>query len=230
LLVWIQYVILLKDSMGDACLHMPDLKLVIATNITDLRKTMRWTQAELAQKLNYTDKAISKWERAESTPDVSVLKAMADLFHVPINYLFEHEHPKDHEPFAPIVTKQKTRNRIIIALVSAAGIFFIATLLYVISGLSSMTICQPAWLIYIYAIPVAILMLLVFNSIWGSKKVNLVIITLLIWAVLLSIYLSFQAPKMWLVFLIGIPAQVIVILVAPIKTINLSMLMRSRHK
>jgi transcriptional regulator with XRE-family HTH domain len=209
---------------------MLDLKSIIAANIANLRKSLNWTQAELAQKLNYTDKAISKWERAESTPDVSVLKDMADLFEVPINYLLEHEHPKDPGPFAPFVTKQKMRNRMIIALVAASGIFFIATLLYVISGLFSIPICRPSWMLYIYAIPMALTVVLVFNSIWGKRQVNLVIISLLIWAILFSIYLSFEASNMWLIFMIGIPAQIIVILIAPIKTIKLSMFVRSKHK
>jgi transcriptional regulator with XRE-family HTH domain len=208
---------------------MSDLKSVIARNIADLRKSMNWTQAELAQKLNYTDKAISKWERAESTPDVAVLKGMADLFEVSINYLFEHEHPKDHGPFAPMVTKQKMRNRLIIALVSAAGIFLMATILYVILGLFSITVCDPSWMLYIYAIPVAMIVLLIFNSIWGRKKINLAIITGIIWSVLLSIYLSFQADNIWTIFLIGIPAQIIVLLLIPIKPIKLSMLVRPWH-
>ena len=207
-----------------------DLKTIIAKNITELRKSMNWTQAELAQKLNYTDKAISKWERAESTPDVTVLKSMADLFQVPVNYLFEDGHPKERIHLSTIIKQLKKRNHIIIALVSAAGIFFIATVLYVLSGLLSITICHPSWMLYIYAIPLAMIVLLVFNSIWGKPKVNLVIITLLIWTVLFSIYLSFQAPNMWLVFLIGIPAQIIVLLLIPIKTIKLSMFIKPKHK
>jgi transcriptional regulator with XRE-family HTH domain len=209
---------------------MPELKAVIAANITELRKSMNWTQAELAQKLNYTDKAISKWERAESTPDVTVLKSMADLFQVPINYLLEHEHPEEHGPLEPLLTRQKARNRVVIALVSAAGIFFVATVLYVISGLLGVTICRPEWLLYVYAVPPALVVLLVFNSIWGRRRVNLAIISALIWAVLLAVYLSFDAPNMWLVFMIGIPAQIIVILIAPIKKISLSVFGRSRHR
>jgi transcriptional regulator with XRE-family HTH domain len=210
---------------------MPELKSVIARNISDLRKSMNWTQAELAQKLNYTDKAVSKWERAESTPDATVLKGMADLFQVPVSYLFEYEHPEDHGPFAPLVTKHRMRNRFIIALVSVAGLLFVATVLYVLSGLFSLAICRPAWMLYIYAIPLAMILLLVLNSVWGSKKkVNLAIITALIWSVLLAIYLSFPSPDMWRVFLIGIPAQIIVLLLIPIKTIKLSMLTRPWHK
>jgi transcriptional regulator with XRE-family HTH domain len=208
---------------------MPDLKSVIAQNITHLRKSLNWTQAELAQKLNYSDKAISKWERAEATPDVSVLKDMADLFQVPVNVLLEEAPPKERAHLSKIIRQLKKRNRIIIALISAAGIFFIATVLYVISGLLSVAICQPSWMLYIYAMPLSVIVLLVFNSIWGRPKVNLLIVSVLIWTILLSIYLSFSAPNMWLVFMIGIPAQIIVLLLAPIKTVNLSMF-RSKQK
>ena len=102
--------------------HMPDLKSVIARNIVELRKSANWTQAELAQKLNYSDKAVSKWERAESTPDVEVLKNMADLFQVPVGYFFESEHVKDQGPFEKVVRKLQKRNRLIISLVSIDSI------------------------------------------------------------------------------------------------------------
>jgi transcriptional regulator with XRE-family HTH domain len=101
-----------------------DLRSVIAKNITDQRKSMGLTQAELALQLNYTDKAISKWERAESMPDVTVLKGMADLYNVPINYLLETEHSQS-ERAVKAASRHRTRNRIIIALLSAACVYFL---------------------------------------------------------------------------------------------------------
>ena len=71
---------------------MENLKHVISKNIVDLRKSMNWTQAELAQKLNYSDKTVSKWERAEAIPDIIVLKAIADLFEVSVDYLLVADH------------------------------------------------------------------------------------------------------------------------------------------
>ena len=64
-----------------------DTKSIIANNIIELRKSKKWTQIELAEKLNYSDKAISKWERAESLPDVTVLQQIAALFSVSVDYL-----------------------------------------------------------------------------------------------------------------------------------------------
>jgi len=208
---------------------MPDIKSVIARNIVALRKSARWTQAELAQKLNYSDKAISKWERGESTPDVDVLKNMADLFQVPVSYFFE-EHPKHGGISETLASRQQMRNRILIALVSIAGLFAVATVLYVLSGLLSVNICDPSWMLYIYAIPPALVLLLIFNSVWGPKKLNLAIITAMIWTVLLAVFLSFHAPNRWMVFLIGIPAQIIVLLLIPVKPVKLGKLIRPWHK
>ncbi len=66
---------------------MQNLKPIIAKNISNLRQKNNMTQSDLASRLNYSDKAVSKWERAESMPDVAVLKEIADLFSVTLDYL-----------------------------------------------------------------------------------------------------------------------------------------------
>ena len=66
---------------------MKDIKSIVAKNITELRIRHNMTQLELAEKLNYSDKTISKWERAESTPDISVLVEIAALFGVTLDAL-----------------------------------------------------------------------------------------------------------------------------------------------
>ena len=72
---------------------MEELKNIIANNLMALRKSNKLTQLELAEKLNYSDKAISKWERGESLPDVLLLKSLADMYGVSVDYLMkEHSH------------------------------------------------------------------------------------------------------------------------------------------
>jgi transcriptional regulator with XRE-family HTH domain len=71
---------------------MSDLKTIIARNIIELRRKNNMTQLELAEKLNYTDKAVSKWERGESLPDIAVLKTIADMFGVGLDYLVSEDH------------------------------------------------------------------------------------------------------------------------------------------
>ena len=63
------------------------LKTQIGRNIAAHRKRCRLTQAELAQRLNYSDKAISKWERGESMPDVTTLVLLAEQFQITVNEL-----------------------------------------------------------------------------------------------------------------------------------------------
>lgn len=189
---------------------MEDLKPIIAKNIIDLRKSMNLTQAELAEKLNYSDKAVSKWERAESIPDIMIIKRIADLFHVTVDYLLTADHKNDKD--LHIVTKVMKRNRLIITLLSTALVFLIATILFVCFGIYFASLHNSLWMIYILAIPVACIVLLVFNSIWGKHKLNYAIITALLWSALLCVYLIFLPYNIRLIFILGIPAQIIIIL------------------
>lgn len=188
---------------------MEDLKPVIAKNIVELRKLTNLTQAELAGKLHYTDKAVSKWERAESVPDISVLKELAVLFGVTVDYLLECEHPRK----AAGSSKQKRRNRLIIILLSVCFVFMVATLLFVGYNIF-MTPFQHSWLLYVYAVPVASLVVLVLNSVWGHRRwvTNCVILSVLMWSLLLSLYMSFLSRNLWLLFILGIPGQAMLLL------------------
>ena len=63
------------------------LKNQIGANIAAYRKNAGLTQAGLAEKLNYSDKAVSKWERGDSIPDVLTLMALAEQFGITVNDL-----------------------------------------------------------------------------------------------------------------------------------------------
>jgi transcriptional regulator with XRE-family HTH domain len=192
-----------------------DIKTIIANNIIELRKSKKWTQIELAEKLNYSDKAVSKWERAESLPDVTVLKQIADVFMVSVDYLLTEEHNQQTDQNLS-EKKRKDRNHIIITLLSTMLVFLIATIVFVIFGLISEDL--PGWMVYIYALPIASIVLIVFNAIWGKPVLNYVFISLLLWSLLLAVYLSFIGKNYWLIFLIGIPGQAIILLWTRLKT------------
>ncbi|MBQ3229875.1 MAG: helix-turn-helix domain-containing protein, partial [Clostridia bacterium] len=192
---------------------MEDYKRIIANNITELRKAVPLTQAELAERLNYSDKAVSKWERGESIPDVIVLKQIADIFGVSVDYLLEEVHPL--KATMQSVPRQLKQNRLLITGVSCVLVFLIATLVFVI--LASVTELSRLWLAYVYCVPVCSILLIVFNSVWGKAKLNFFFISLLVWSILASIYLSIGSYEQWLIFTIGIPAQVIIIMWSGIK-------------
>ncbi len=198
---------------------MEDLKLIIAKNITELRKQQDMTQAELAEKLNYSDKAVSKWERGESIPDVTVLKGIADMFSVKVDFLLT-----DNHDFSSLPSRKKShrleRNHQLILGMCLMLVALIATFVFVVlQSISPNGVFQ--WLSFVYAVPAAMIVWLVLNAIWFDPKHNFIIISALVWSVLACVYLSLLlhvSYNAWLLFFIGIPAQIIVILWSGIRT------------
>ena len=189
---------------------MDDLKKVVAGNIIKLRTSMNLTQAQLGEKLNYSDKSISKWERGESVPDVFVLKTIADMAGVTVDYIIT-LHDPDEE--VQIEAKGSRYSRRFITLTVLAGIWALAVLVFVVLWLCGIF----NWLVFIYAIPVSLITLLVLNSVWGDRSWNLYIISGLVWGIICSIYLTAIKFNWWQLFLLGIPAQIIIIFALSIR-------------
>ena len=187
---------------------MEDLKLNLAKNITALRQASSMTQLELAEKLNYSDKAISKWERSESIPDVMVLKSIADLFGVTLDYLLEGDHSEKPKP-SQESPGYLHRNRKVVTTLSVLLVWFIATLAYVVMDLTIPRLVVK-WLSFAYAVPVSMIVWLVFNSIWFNKRRNYLIISLLMWTALACVVLTVGTfgGCAWQLLLLGIPGQI----------------------
>jgi transcriptional regulator with XRE-family HTH domain len=190
---------------------MDEFKKVVAGNITRLRTSMNLTQAQLGEMLNYSDKSISKWERGESVPDVFVLKKIADLAGVTVDYIINPH--ADDEEIQPNKTEGRRYSRRFITLTVLAGIWALAVLLFVILWIAGIV----NWLIFVYAIPVSLITLLVLNSVWGDRSWNLYIISGLVWGIICSVYLTALKYNWWQLFLLGIPAQIIIIFAFSIK-------------
>ena len=171
------------------------------------------TQLELAEKLSFSDKSISKWERGDAIADVTVLLNMCEIFGITLNDLVSEEFV---EPKAPAT---KFRNRFLISMLSAGLVWLVATLVFV-----SLLIFAPtfssSYLAFIYAIPVSIIVLLVFGCMWGKKWHKCILVSLLIWTIILSICLTFMSAGIWDLFYIGIPLQVLTILWFMLKRAN----------
>ncbi len=188
---------------------MDTLKPIIAANIVELRKAREMTQFELAEHLNYSDKAVSKWERGESIPDIKILKQIADLFSVTVDYLLTADHSTQKEQPGVI----SRRNRYYIMGLSILLVWFVATLAFVVCDLVQAK-DSLHWLSFIYALPVSAVIWLIFNSLWFNRRLNWIIVSLLMWSFLLSVYLTVLAlgSNLWLIFILGIPGQAIIYL------------------
>ena len=200
---------------------MQDLRKIIAENICALRTESGMTQAQLAEILCYTDKAVSKWERGEAIPDVTVLKEIADHFGVTVDYLLKRAHTEE-EKNGLRRARLAARNRLVISLISAVSVWVLATVAFVVM-LSLGVVTPPPWMLYVYSIPICAIVVLVFNSIWGRRRLNFVIVSVLLWSILLSLYLSvllFGGLNLWFIFIIGAPAQVVILFVPGITVLK----------
>ena len=187
------------------------LKNIIAQNIAQLRRDNNMTQLELAEKLNYSDKAISKWERGESIPDVAVLKNIADIFLVSVDYLLEEVHKKPVQPAARTTTRRRRRG--VITWLGVLLVWMVATIAFVTLQLI-FTAKINAWLTFVWAVPVSAVVWLIMNSVWFNRRRNYLIVTVLMWTVLAAAHITLLVVgvNVWLIYLLGIPAQVIIFL------------------
>lgn len=195
---------------------MQDVKVVFAQNLISLRKQMKLTQIELAEKINYSDKAVSKWERGESIPDVTVLMTIASLFGVTLDFLvIEHAEPEIVAEQTSYAKAVKKRNRMLVAAITFFAIAALETVVFailqsVIGGLGkNLLYC------YVYPIPVAAIVAIVFTSLWARPSLRFWSVTLLIVSLILDAFLiPWQVAGTFFpwVFLIIIPAELVTML------------------
>ncbi len=189
---------------------MENVNLIIGNNIKELRKLNKMTQYDLAEKLNYSNKAVSRWESGEVIPDVQTLVNICEIFEIPISKIFEEKLQLEN---VKKEYKYRIGNKLAISLLSVLMVWLVATVCYVYS---SITINRFLWQAFVWAVPASCVVGIVFNSIWGKKLYNFILISALIWSTLLSVYLQFLKYNLWLIFIVGIPMQVGVILWANI--------------
>ena len=190
-----------------------NLQEILINNLIALRKSRSLTQIELGEKINYSDKTISKWENGDSCPNIEAVYKIAKFYEVSIDDLLS----EDFQIGSRIVAeKQRNYSKLIISLLAVMTVWVIATIIFVAISLLEIS---HAWMIFIVAIPASAIVALVFNSIWGNTRFNYLIISILLWTLLTTIFLSAlkYVEVLWVIFLIGIPIQIAIILWSQLK-------------
>ena len=198
-------------------MEVEKLKYLIGSNISMYRKRAGLTQAGLAEKLNYSDKAVSKWERGESVPDVLTLALLAEQFEITVNDLLTdpNELPGNPTSLEATMTKvsekalKRKANKNIILMLSSLLVWFVALFVYVI--MSSFQLTNPySTILFPVAIPVNAIVLLSLRCAWRDFRWNKALISVIVWGSLLSIYTTVYLiwhVHFWKIFLLGIPGQ-----------------------
>ena len=200
-----------------------NVKYRIGANIAAYRKRDGLTQATLAEKLNYSDKAVSKWERGESIPDVLTLMQLADLFGTTVNDLVcdPNALPKNSDSrlekamtqVSEKALKRKANKNVIQAL-SSTLVWFVALFAFVLLS-SFPSLKQYSCLLFFVAIPANAIVLLSLRSAWHDFRWNQMLISLIVWGSLLSIFMIIYTVyhyNFWKIFLLGIPGQIAIFL------------------
>ncbi len=193
---------------------MEGIKQIVAKNLHELRKARGFTQAELASKLNYSDKSVSKWENGESLPDIEVLCSIAELYGVSLDELTK-------EGICAEVKEEKKVDRalsykILINALMVTAVWFIATLVYVYVKLNT---GYTYWMTFCWATPLSVLVMMAMNRRFGWKKKAIIywLLSIFTWTSLMCICLQFTTYNVWPILIIGIPIQVAIVLLHQIR-------------
>ena len=205
-----------------------ELKAIIASNIAELRKGQGMTQQELAACLNYTDKAISKWERGESVPDIMVLKQIADMFGVSVDYLLSETHEQDtsrlneaeaRDEAEAAKRQQSVRARGFVTGMSILLVWMAAFVLFIVFDTVSVNPLFQ-WFVFACSVCASLILWLVMNSIWFNRRRNYLIISLLMWSFLILLFMTVWVLAdrlLWLMFILGVPGQAIIVMWSHLK-------------
>lgn len=196
------------------------LKAQLGANIASYRKRAQLTQAALAARINFSDKAVSKWERGESIPDLPTIIQLAEVFEVTVNDLLVDPNalPERTGKVEQIMSKavektlkRKANKRAILGL-SSILVWFVALLAYVIFSSLEM---ENSWLAFFYAFPINCIVLLSLRSAWRDFRWNQTLVSGIVWGCLCSVYVTLLVLlqlNIWKLFLLGIPGQLAIFL------------------
>lgn len=179
---------------------MEEKKVIFAANLIRLRTDAHMTQAELAERINYSDKSISKWERAEALPSDAVIESIAEALGTTSAELLRPE-----EGWSGSTAPSRVSTGSVTAVVML-GIWTVALLLFIIFWMLD----QVQWIFFLAAIPISLIAMLVLNILWFNPKANMYIVAALVLSIFILIYYIFRAANPWKIFLLLIPAEAIV--------------------
>lgn len=193
--------------MNEEIVQSEDLKEVIAANLVHLRQEAGLTQLQLAELLNYSDKAVSKWERGESIPDLRVLIRLADIYHISLDDIVR---ARSGKRLMPRLNLQK--KHVLITLLSVGLVGVIATAVFMIF-FYIMPLRNYAYLSYVCAPLVASVVFTVFSALWYRRLTLAIAASLVLWSIILIIHVFlslFTSIPVWPFYLVAGGMQILI--------------------
>lgn len=191
---------------------METTRKALAANLAELRKTENLTQAEFAARLNYSDKAVSKWERGDSLPDVVMLKTIADMYHLRVDDLLTENGVQ--EACGPERHDEQRKQKILVVALWVSMVWIVAALVFLYS---QYTTGKMLWMSFVWAVPASFLVIVWFILRWGERKMLCAFSSGLVWSILISFYFQYLKYNFWMIFFVGVPVQIALIIGAKIR-------------
>lgn len=189
---------------------MESITNIIAANLAYLRRKNNLTQQELAQKINYSDNAVSRWERGEATPSIETLQVIATFYDISISDLLKEDLSEIQKP----ENKEKLVQSILLVIFSVSVIWTLGAIVFLYSRMIDGPIFffgKHRWLIFIFSIPISMLILQFFNKrMWRNKIATLLVHSGFWLSLITSIYLLLlfrYGTNLWPVFFLIIPIE-----------------------
>ena len=180
-----------------------NIREIVSKNLIMLRKRQGLTQIDLSKRINYSDKAVSRWEKGEVLPDIETLQSLSEVFNVPLSYMIEeHDYSKEEK-------RKPTLNELLLHVTSICSIWILVVVLFVYLKL---IYNYTFWQLFVWGVPATFIATLFANKKWGNAILNTVLQSTLLWSLITCFYLQFLSQNLWLIFLIGVPIQATIIL------------------
>lgn len=208
------------------------LKRTIADNLIFYRKQKGLTQLDIAEKFNYSDKAVSKWERAEAIPDVYTLKQIADFYGITLDDLLCADVKKREKTVKGNEQKSKAV-KLLITLLSCGVVWCLAVLLFILPEILAPQITK-SWIIFIYALTICCIILVVFSCLWAKRVYKFICISGLVWSVFTTFCLTIQTfggnGRIWLLMIVAFCLQIMILIWAGLVKILVSKIKKAGGK
>lgn len=183
---------------------MANIREIIGENLAQLRKEAKLTQLELAEKFNYSDKAVSKWEKGDTIPDIETLYDLCNFYGVTLDYLTHEGNSSEKKEYVK-EKKADLQNRILIVCLLVMIFWMVATIAFVYTMIQT---GKGYWQAFAWAVPASCLLAIGSNKkFFHNRLFYMVVGSILIWSLLGCIYVSIMNWTLWPVFLLGIPLQ-----------------------
>ncbi len=194
---------------------MKDIREIVCSNLVKIRKQHNLTQVELSNKINYSDNAISRWEKGDVLPSLETLQTLASFYGVQLSFFIE-EHPDEQTKLL------NSKKRVLYWGIMSCAILAVWTicslaflLLYNYKG-------EYYYMAFVWGVPLSALVARSIVKYYFKNKLSLLTNSICVWTTLSAIYFQWLELNLWQVFLIGMPIQIMLILITVSKRLKIS--------